>query len=394
MENFISLKEYAAREGISYPTARSHFAKGLIPGAAKNGRTIQIPAEFETASDLKAPARINEILQSIRNLKEKKDKATSELSRLQKEESAARFSFNSLSKKKETLKKTITRLEKQEAQLQDEHKKLEQEVFRLNEKKKHLDDFLLTAPLEKVMNYLQRNPESFKKIAAIVSSSSVQEKVSQALGTETIVPNNKDQLQILEKQILEERFKQVLFQKEKKLSFWYTGCTNGMEIYSIAVICAEMLEKKNAAFMDFHILASDASTQDMKVAQDAVYPESSLFSVPMNIRKKYFLRNRKRQAVKVGAHIREKISFRELSFLDSSFTLRERMDVIICRNALHLLDAETLQRVLDNFTQQLKPEGFLLIQNDLDLSGMTSLQELVPGVYQRRARESQQAGWA
>ena len=74
---------------------------------------------------------------------------------------------------------------------------------------------------------------------------------------------------------------------ERPLLIWSAGCSNGAEPYSLAMICEEFA-RTNSSF-SFEIIASDISTEVLRVAMRAIYPHSTIGPVPMELRKRRLL---------------------------------------------------------------------------------------------------------
>ena len=61
---------------------------------------------------------------------------------------------------------------------------------------------------------------------------------------------------------------------------------------------------------------------------------------------------------------------RRLNFMDGDFGLREKMDVIFCRNVLIYFDRHTQEKVINRLCHHLIPGGYLFTGHSETISGM------------------------
>ena len=165
---------------------------------------------------------------------------------------------------------------------------------------------------------------------------------------------------------------------------WSAGCSSGEEVYTIAMILAELQQRTPFAFS---ILATDISTRVLANAQRAIYPEEDIQCLPMQWKRKYFLRSkdRSRKLVRIAPEIRSLVQFRRLNLMEP-FQFREPMHTIFCRNVMIYFDRSTQMRLVERFCQVLAPEGFLFIGHSESLAGMDiPLRQRAPAVYQKLA---------
>ena len=162
-------------------------------------------------------------------------------------------------------------------------------------------------------------------------------------------------------------------QKQKgkdHLRVWSAGCSSGEEPYTLAMVLTEYAQNKPG--FKFSILASDICTQILETAKTAVYPEDRAETIPLILKKKYMLRSKNREIalVRIGPQLRSAVSFRRINFMDDSFDVAEKMDIIFCRNVVIYFDKPTQQTLMRKFHNQLKPGGYLFIGHSETLSGL------------------------
>jgi chemotaxis protein methyltransferase CheR len=151
---------------------------------------------------------------------------------------------------------------------------------------------------------------------------------------------------------------------------WSAGCSSGEEPYTLAMVLTEF----SSECRNFHysILASDISTRILQTARKAVYPEESANSINLNYKRKYFLRSKDRsqRQVRISPQLRSQVVFRRINFMDEDFGIKEKMDIIFCRNVIIYFDKLTQQNLINKFYRQLRPGGFLFLGHSETLNGM------------------------
>ena len=143
------------------------------------------------------------------------------------------------------------------------------------------------------------------------------------------------------------------------LRIWSAGCSNGAEPYSLAMICEEFA-RTNSSF-SFEILASDISTEVLRVAMRAIYPHSTIGPVPMELRKRYLLHDPGSDEVRIVPDLRRRVIFKHHNLMDESYPASQAMDIVFCRNLLIYFDRATQQKVLSRLCRCLKPGGYLFL---------------------------------
>lgn len=145
----------------------------------------------------------------------------------------------------------------------------------------------------------------------------------------------------------------------KKISCWSAGCSTGEEPYTLAMLLSEYTRTHPGTA--FSILATDISTRVLGKAMLGIYNEEQIAPVPMALRKRYLLRSKDKsnETVRFIPELRSRVVFRRLNFMQESYGLAEKMDVIFCRNVLIYFDMETQEKVINRLCSHLVTGGFL-----------------------------------
>ena len=151
---------------------------------------------------------------------------------------------------------------------------------------------------------------------------------------------------------------------------WSAGCSSGEEPYNIAMVVDDFI-KKGYSF-DCYVRASDISTSILRMGINAVYTEQRILPVPKNMLHKYFMRSKDKtkRIYKVIPELRKKVQFSRINFMDETFKVPERFDVIFCRNVLIYFDRPTQEAVVSKLLRHLKPGGYFFIGHSESLIDM------------------------
>ena len=133
---------------------------------------------------------------------------------------------------------------------------------------------------------------------------------------------------------------------------WSAGCASGQEAYSIAMLLAEAMGA-DAFRGHAKVYATDVDDEALAQARIASYSAKEMESVPATLRERYFdavngrwqFRSDLRRAVIFGRH--DLVQDAPIS----------RLDLLVCRNALMYLNAETQARALSKFHFAINGDG-------------------------------------
>jgi chemotaxis protein methyltransferase CheR len=168
----------------------------------------------------------------------------------------------------------------------------------------------------------------------------------------------------------------------KNFKVWSAGCSTGDEPYTIAITLSEF--KENNPAIDFSIFASDISTQVLKIATDAIYNEDKIKDIPLSLKKKYFLRSKNHQEMKVRvvANLRNKVDFARINLLELNPTHSPSYHIVFCRNVLIYFDRPTQFKILTALSSNIIQGGYLFLGHSESISGLDlPLTPVVPTVF-------------
>ncbi|MFA6970922.1 MAG: CheR family methyltransferase [Gallionella sp.] len=139
---------------------------------------------------------------------------------------------------------------------------------------------------------------------------------------------------------------------------WCSASSTGEEPYSIAMTAVDAF---NSFTPPVKIIATDLDTDVLETARQGVYALDRVEKMDEALLKRFFLKGAGEQAgfVKVRPELQNMITFRKLNLLDSIWPIREKLDVIFCRNVMIYFDKDTQLAVLKKMAPLLRADGLL-----------------------------------
>jgi chemotaxis protein methyltransferase CheR len=206
---------------------------------------------------------------------------------------------------------------------------------------------------------------------------------------ETSFFRNKAQLDLFQREILEDLLKHKQERRDFNLRIWSAGCSTGQEPYTLGMLVADTLSycaMRNPQPVPpsvpkplvpdpwrLEILASDISYSVLRTAQEASYAEHQMSPVDYSFRLRYF--------DKIGARYAVKKSMKELVHFDfhnlKTEYLPQRNDMIFCRNVMMYFDEAEQKRLIEKFYRCLNPNGYLFVGHAESLLGLSEKFQMV-----------------
>ena len=244
---------------------------------------------------------------------------------------------------------------------------------------------MLQSRLQKRLRYLDMN--SFKEyVEYVFSEDGIQNELIHMLD---VVSTNKTDFfrepvhfEFLEKTLLPEYVNN--FPLNRPLKIWSAGCSSGEEVYTIAITISEFIN--NHPGLNYSIFGTDISTEILRRAVNAIYKEEKINNIPIELKKKYFLKSKDRtkKLVRIVPELRNKANFARMNLMDSAYDVKDTFDVIFCRNVLIYFNREIQESVINKLIRKLRTGGYFFIGHSESIMGMdVPLKQIKPTIFQR-----------
>src|SRR6202522_625534 len=216
---------------------------------------------------------------------------------------------------------------------------------------------------------------------------------------ETSFFRNKAQLDLFQKDALDDLLRRKTERRDFSLRIWSAGCSTGQEPYTLAMLISDALAYyylRNPLPFEMpspkplipppwkvEIIASDINYSALLTAQQGVYTEAQMDTVDYTCRLRYFDKVGDKYAVKAALKSLVQFDFHNLK----AEYLPQRNDVIFCRNVMIYFDEAEQKRLIEKFHSCLNPDGCLFVGHAESLFGLTKKYQMVhqnnATVYQR-----------
>jgi two-component system CheB/CheR fusion protein len=144
--------------------------------------------------------------------------------------------------------------------------------------------------------------------------------------------------------------------KGEPVRVWVAGCSSGEEVYSIAMVLRECMDKLKKNFA-LQIFGSDIDADALALARAGLYPASIAADVGPNRLKRFF--TAEGNGFRISKELRQAAIFALHDVLkDPPFI---KLDLLSCRNLLIYLDAEAQKKLLPVFHYAIKSGGILFL---------------------------------
>ncbi len=144
---------------------------------------------------------------------------------------------------------------------------------------------------------------------------------------------------------------------------WVPGCATGEEVFSLAILMREHMERLTAA-PRVQIFATDIDERALVIARAARYPAALLDGVSDERRARHFIPDS-------GSYVLSK-DVRELCIFSPHSVIRDppfsRIDLISCRNLLIYFAADVQNQIIPTFHYALRPDGYLFLGSSENVS--------------------------
>jgi chemotaxis methyl-accepting protein methylase len=151
--------------------------------------------------------------------------------------------------------------------------------------------------------------------------------------------------------------------RDHSLRIWSAGCAKGEEVYSLAILIKELLDREGI-MVNLHIFATDIDKSALAAAENALYPLASIENIPYRLLTKYF--TREGESFRITPEIREMVTFTHYDMLDKKHSVPQEsvfgnFDMVFCRNLLIYFNAEYQEIIFEKLYHSLAENGYLVL---------------------------------
>jgi chemotaxis protein methyltransferase CheR len=172
----------------------------------------------------------------------------------------------------------------------------------------------------------------------------------------------------------------------RPIRLWSAPCSSGEEVYTLAIVMKEYMSKHPGDVSSFSIVGSDISTKVLDKAVAAVYDLESIEDLPLDLKRKYFLKSTDdgKSMVRVKPELRAAVSFKHQNFMDDDYGMRDPFQIIFCRNMLIYFDKPTQEKTIRKLLLSLETGGYLFLGHSETILAMDlPLKTVAPTVYKK-----------
>jgi len=169
-----------------------------------------------------------------------------------------------------------------------------------------------------------------------------------------------------------------------KFEIWSSASSTGEEIYTIAMVMEGIKEEYGG--LSYTIEGSDISQEVLAKARKGVYHISRVENLPMDLKKKHFLKskNKEDELVKVKPHLQANVRFFQQNLMNDQYDIKKQFDIIFCRNVLIYFSQEKQMKILLNLHRHLKQDGFLFLGHSETITGLNlPYISIAPTIYKK-----------
>lgn len=199
--------------------------------------------------------------------------------------------------------------------------------------------------------------EQLKKCSS--NSSLLADLVAAITVGESYFFRDKNQMELLQKKLLPDLINKK--SKEFTLKIWSAGCSSGEEIYTIAMLLAELIP--NIDIWDLCLLGTDINTTALQKAAAATYGQWSMRAIPEKYLQRYFVK--KDRTYTLSPEISNLVQFKYLNLCDNTYPSIINgifeVDLILCRNVLIYFDNELAAKIMRKMSVCMSANAYLLL---------------------------------
>lgn len=244
---------------------------------------------------------------------------------------------------------------------------------------------LVVGRLQKVLH--SRGFNSFQEyydfVVGDASGQAIAELAARISTNHTFFYRESDHFDFFVKTALPEVVSRHQKRNDRDLRIWCAGCSSGEEPYTLVML---MKEYFGLSYKDWNagVLATDISPRALASAKAGLYTSDRIEPLPEALRRKYF-RSTDQELWQIDDGVKREVTLRSLNLMNRSFPFKRPFDIIFCRNVMIYFDQPTREQLVQRFTDNLVPGGYLFIGHSESLRReVCPLDYVMPALYRKR----------
>jgi len=170
--------------------------------------------------------------------------------------------------------------------------------------------------------------------------------------------------------------------KIKDLRIWSAGCSSGEEPYTLAMLIADYFGNRGSIW-NTKVLATDISEKVLQIAEEGIYAQEAVNSIPKYWRLKYFNKIEDNY-YQVTSAIRNEIIYRNFNLMTEIFPFKKKFHVIFCRNVMIYFEPKTKMELIKKFYDMTEIGGYLFLGHSESVNkNDTNYKYIMPAVYRK-----------
>lgn len=169
--------------------------------------------------------------------------------------------------------------------------------------------------------------------------------------------------------------------KNRDLRIWCAACSTGEESYTLAMIIDEYLNTEKHLW-DRRVLATDISEKVLSAANNGVYENDRIASLPSIWRLNYFRKIDNDKSVVVD-QLKNEVIYRRFNLMDEVFPFKRKFHTIFCRNVMIYFDNATKDKLVEKLYNHLEYGGYLFLGSSESINKETAFKHIIPSVYRK-----------
>lgn len=177
---------------------------------------------------------------------------------------------------------------------------------------------------------------------------------------ETFFFRNQPQLEAFETNILKPLILKRKQEGKQKIRIWSCAASTGDEAYTTALQLLGMAGSSHQ--IEFEIVGTDICQEALEKARQGVYKPYAVRNIPPALMQRYFVKDEAKNEFTLSNDVKQRVKFRHCNLMDRSLIRGlGTFDIAFCRNVLIYFDDKSKEVALNNISDSLAEDGFLLV---------------------------------